>query len=182
MRPTHTSDRRGVVALEFAIAALPLFLLVVGILEMSYDLFTQAVLNYAVNEAARTVQVGSTHGTSGETSATFAASAVCPALSGLLDCGQLIVGVAPVPAGYNYFTTPAIITVTKSASATGNICTGQAGQLMLLQAWYIGPSFVGALIPAFTSLYNGALVHITTATAGFLNEDFSGGQTQGSAC
>jgi Flp pilus assembly protein TadG len=177
-----TSDRRGVVALEFAIAALPLFLLVLGILEMSYDLFTQAVLNYAVNEAARSVQVGSTQGTSGETSATFAASAVCPALSGLLDCGQLIVGVAPIPSGYNYFSTPAVVTVAQSAAVGGNICTGQPGQLMVLQAWYLGPSFVGTLIPAFATPYNGALVHITTATAGFVNEDFAGGQTQGSAC
>jgi hypothetical protein len=179
MQPTAS---RASVALEFAIMALPTFVMLLGILELGYDMFTQAVLNYAVTAAARSVQVGAAQGSNDESSATFAAAAVCPSIGILLNCGNLVVGVAPIPSGDSYYSTPQVITQNAAASPNGSICTGQAGQLMLLQAWYIGPSFVGNLIPALATSYNGKLVHITTATTGFLNEDFAGGQSQGVGC
>ncbi|HTZ70789.1 MAG TPA: TadE/TadG family type IV pilus assembly protein [Acetobacteraceae bacterium] len=175
-------NRCGTVSLEFAIAAMPLFLLVLGVLEVGYDLFVQSVLTNAVDEAARSVQVGTTQGTNDEPSGTFVASAVCPGLGPLLDCGRLIVGVAPIPAGYTYYNAPTVITLQNAGSANGSVCTGQAGQLMLLEAWYAGPTFIGGLVPAFATFYNGALVHLSSASAGFVNETFAGGQTKGVGC
>jgi hypothetical protein len=54
--------------------------------------------------------------------------------------------------------------------------------MMLLTAWYVGPTFLGALIPSFSTTYNGSTVHISSASAGFINETFSGGQSSGAAC
>jgi hypothetical protein len=55
--------------------------------------------------------------------------------------------------------------------------------MMVLKAWYDGPTFVGLLVPSFTKTWNGTIVHETSATAGFVNEYFQGaGQSQGSAC
>ncbi len=170
-------------AVELGIIAIPFFMTFLGIMEMSYDLYVQAALNNAVEVAARGVQVGSQTGSSGENSNTFIAAAVCPNLGGLLDCSLLTVGVAPIPTGFNYFSLPVQDQLTQGEATAGNgICTGTAGQMMVLKAWYDGPTFVGLLIPSFSTTYNGVWTHVTTASSGFVNEYFSGGQNSGTAC
>jgi hypothetical protein len=176
--------RRGSVSLEFAMLAVPLLIMTLGVMEIAYDLYVQAALDNAVQTAARSVQVGATQ-TTGESSALLVQNAVCPNLHELLDCGQLIVGVLPVPPGHDYFTAPPpqgqlnppyfTIPMAAASSANGAICTGSGGQMMLLQAWYIGPTFVGGLVPSFATTYNGTLQHITASSAGFVDESFPGG-------
>ena len=174
---------RSAVAVELGIIAIPFFMTFLGVMEMSYDLYVQAELNNAVEIAARGVQVGNAQGTSGENSNTFLAANVCNNLGGLLDCALLTVGVAPIPTGFNYYSLPVQDQLTQSeATGGGGICTGVGGQMMVLKAWYDGPSFVGLLIPSFTTTYNGMLTHVTTASAGFVNEWFAGGQSSGTAC
>jgi Flp pilus assembly protein TadG len=174
---------RSAVAAELGIVAIPFFTMFLGVMEMSYDLYVQAALNNAVEVAARSVQTGSQTGSSGESSNTFVAAAICPNLGGLLNCALLTVGVAPIPTGYNYYSLPAQDQLTQSeATSGGGICTGTGGQMMVLKAWYDGPTFVGVLVPSFTTIYNGVRTHVTTASAGFVNEWFAGGQNTGTAC
>ena len=175
-------DRSGTTAVEFALVAVPFLIMVLGIMEIGYDLYVQVALDNAVQTAARSVQVGSVKGASGETSAQFVTSAVCPALSPGLDCALLTVGVKTIPGGSNYYSNPTPLTLAAASSAGGSICTGQGGQLVILQAWYAGPSFLGGLIPSFSSSSGGNLVHFTTSSAGFVNEYFSGGQSSGVGC
>jgi hypothetical protein len=175
-------DRRGSAALEFAIVGTIFLTLVFGILEIGYDLFVQVALDAAVQSAALSVQTGTTQGTSGETSAQFTAASVCPALSGLLQCSLVTVGVEPIPSGYNIYNNPSPLSQSSASSSGGSICTGVGGQLMLIQAWYSGPSFVGGLIPSFSVSLNGSRVHLTMSSAGFVNEYFTGGQTTGTGC
>jgi hypothetical protein len=173
-------SRRGAVALEFAIVVLPFITLVLGVMEIGFDLFVQGTLDAAVNQAARSVQTGAVHGSSGETSAQFAAAAMCAALGNGLSCARIVVGIEPVPNGHTYYGNPASLTL--AGAASGAICTGVGGQVMLIQAWYLGPTLAGALIPYFSTTYNGSLVHITSASAAFVNEYFTGGQTSGTGC
>jgi hypothetical protein len=174
---------RSAVAMEMGIIAIPFFMMFLGVMEMSYDLYVQAEMNNAVELSARGVQVGASQGASGENSSAFIAGAVCNNLGGLLDCGLLTVGVAPIPKGYNYYSLPVQDQLTQGEASGGNgVCTGVGGQMMVLKAWYDGPTFVGLLIPAFTTTYNSALTHVTTASAGFVNEWFAGGQSTGTAC
>jgi len=187
---THRLARRwamrgrcGTVMVEFAIAA-PLFVaLIVGVVETGFDLFVQGSLDTAVKQAARSVQIGTVQGYAGETSNAFASAAVCPALPAWLSCSQVVVGVAPV-SGDTYYGNPAALTLAAAdkGNTAGAICTGQGGQTMLIQAWYKGPTIVGALIPSFSTTYNGAVYHITSASAGFVNEYFNGGQSSGVGC
>jgi hypothetical protein len=174
--------RGGAGALEFALVCLPLICLVLGLAEVSYDLFAQSVLDNAVVAAARSVQTGVQQGTSGETSAQFAADAVCPQLGRFLSCTKLTVGVEPIPSGYDYYTNPSPMTFGAASTGGGIVCTGTGGRLMLLQAWYNGPTFIGSLFPSFATAYNGGFVHITASSAGFVNEAFGGGQTVGTGC
>lgn len=173
-------DRRCTTSLELAIIATPFFAMLLGLMDAGYDLFVQAELDSAVNLAARGVQVGTITGRSGETSAQLAAAAVCPNLKRLLNCSLLTVGVIHVPTDYYQDQNP--LTFSSASSTGGSVCTGVGGQLMLLQAWYAGPTFVGRLIPAFSTAYNNTRVHFTSSSAGFVNEYFSGGQSTGTGC
>ena len=170
-------------AVELGIIAIPFFMMFLGTMEMSYDLYVQAELNNAVELAARGVQIGKAQGASGQNSNAFLAANVCNNLGGLLDCGLLTVGVAPIPNGFDYYSLPVQDQLTQGeASSGGGICTGVGGQMMVLEAWYDGPTFVGLLVPSFTTTYNGVLTHVTKASAGFVNEWFAGGQSSGTAC
>jgi pilus assembly protein Flp/PilA len=174
---------RSAVALELGIIAIPFFTMLLGVMELSFDLYVQAALDNAVETAARSVQVGAAVGTASETSSAFLAASVCPNLGGLLDCAMLTVGVAPVPSGFNYYSLPVQNQLTQAEANNGTgICTGVAGQMMVLKAWYDGPTFVGLLVPSFTTTYNDQVVHVTTASAGFVDEYFAGGQNTGGAC
>jgi Flp pilus assembly protein TadG len=100
--------RRGdqsAVAMELAILAVPFFVMFLGVMEMSYDLYVQAEMDNMAEFASRAVQVGSSTGSANETSSTFVANTVCPALSGLLDCALVTAAVVPVVNG-NYYTSP----------------------------------------------------------------------------
>jgi len=183
------SDERGVTTLELAIIAPAFFAFMLGLMVMGYDLFVQAALNNAVEQAARTIQGGSVTGTSGETSAQLAAAAVCPNLHGLLNCNLLTIAVEPVSTGSDYYSNQNTLTYSAAAGTTSkgvttggevNTGCGGSGQLMLMEAWYNGPSFIGTLIPGWNSNVSvqGTIrrAHVTTAMAGFVNEYFSGGQ------
>jgi hypothetical protein len=184
-------DRRGVTSLELAIVAPLFFGFILALMEVGYDLFVQAALNSAVEQAARNIQVGSVVGTSNETSAQLASKAVCPNLRGLLDCSLLTIAVGPIANDKDYFSEANPLTYGAAAGTTvngvttgGQICTGKggSGRLMLLEAWYNGPTFVGSLIPGWNSVVNiggvAARVHVTSATAGFVDEDFGAGETK----
>ncbi len=170
---------RGSVGLELGVIAVPFFTLFLGVMEASYDLYVQAELDNAVDLSARGVQIGLSQGTAGEKSQAFIQTAVCNNLGGLLSCDPnvLIVGVAAVPVNKDYYTAPisSLLSINGANGGT-NICTGTGGQMMAIQAWYEGPTFVGLLVPSFSKMYNSNVVHETTSTAGFVNEYFPGGQ------
>ncbi len=180
---------RSAVSMELGIIAIPFFIMFLGVMEISYDLFVQATLDNATEVAARSVQVGSTTGNSTETNSAYVSSNVCPNLGPLLDCSLLEVAVAPIPYGYNYWSLPiqsqlneGQIGVSTGTGIGNGICTGVGGQMMVLKAWYNGPTFLGALVPYFATTWNNVIVHLTTSSAAFVNEYFTGGQATGTAC
>jgi Flp pilus assembly protein TadG len=178
--------QRGTAALEFAILAVPFLVMALGTFEVGYDFFVESALDNAVHAAARSVQVGTTQGAaSGSSSvAAWVASAVCPSLRGLLDCGQLYVSVTSIPSGVgqNYYTyiqdnPPSVTGVTGSGAS---VCTGTGGQLMLLRAYYLSPTFLGLLVSDWSQaspVAGTGRVHVSFASAGFVNEYFSGGKS-----
>jgi Flp pilus assembly protein TadG len=178
---TLGSQRHGAVSLEFVILSIPFFMLSLGTMEIGYDFFVQAALSNAVNVAARSVQVGASQGdATGAKEVTWVQNAVCPALGQLLDCGQLYVSISST-GGEDYYTyltanPPNLATM---ASSSDSVCTGGAAQMMLLRAYYVSPSFLGMLVPNWSMPWPqpvGPRVHVTYASAGFVNEYFSAGE------
>lgn len=53
-------DTSGAAALEFSVAFLPFITLILGVMQVSYLLWIDGLLHYAVEEAARCSAVGST--------------------------------------------------------------------------------------------------------------------------
>jgi len=51
------ADQRGAAALEFAMIALPLVLLTIGVVEVGRAIFTQQSLSYAIDHAARRLYI-----------------------------------------------------------------------------------------------------------------------------
>lgn len=62
------SDRRGVAAIEFALLAIPLFILIMGGVEFGFAMFTKARLGGTLQQAARMATTGDekTNGANGE--------------------------------------------------------------------------------------------------------------------
>jgi Flp pilus assembly protein TadG len=178
------AQRRGAVALELAILAVPFFTLALGTMEVGYDFFVQAALSNAVSVAARSIQVGTNQGNAtGTAEAKWVSSAVCPALGGLLDCGQLYVTIAGIPSGTgdNYYTYLSANppNLTSMTSSNDSVCTGAPVQMMIVRAYYLSPTFLGMLVPNWSQpspVAPSKRVHVTYASAGFVNEFFTGGE------
>ncbi len=178
-------DRHGSVSLEVAILAIPLFTLTLGTMEVAYDFFVQSALNNAVEMAARSVQVGTAAGAgTGAAVTAWVAASVCPALGGMLACSQLYVSISAIPSGtgqnYNTYIAANPPSVAAMTSSNNSVCTGAAAQVMILRAYYLSPTFVGLLVPAWSQVSpvnSSVRVHVTYASAGFVNEYFTGGQS-----
>jgi len=76
----------GAVALEFAILAIPFFMWILYIFELSYDLFTQQALDFALHAAVRQIQTG--HAQNLASGGAFISSDFCGATKGLLECNN----------------------------------------------------------------------------------------------
>ena len=176
-------DRVAASTLEFAIAVTSLMMLLLASFEIGYDFFVTQALDYAVHVAARSVQVGSAEGAAtGSDAATWVTQQVCPALGKMLSCSGLYVSITAIPSGtgqtyYSYITAnpPSLASLMATTNA---VCTGTGGQMLLLRAYYLSPTFLGLLIPAWSQAApanNGSRVHVSYASAGFVDEYFTGG-------
>jgi Flp pilus assembly protein TadG len=172
--------RSGAVALEFAILAIPFFMWVLFIFELGYDLFTQEAFDRALHAAVRQIQTGNAQGvTSGQA---FINSYLCPAARGLLECANMSISVTTLTGAqidYSYAPPPHVpiqgnTVVPFNDGTNGAFCNATPKQSVLVEALYIGPSFIGGLLPGVLSArYNGAMVHPTLSTAAFVVEPYS---------
>ncbi len=173
-------DRRSTVALEFAILAVPLFVFMLFILELSYDLFTQEALDAGVHQAARQIQTGNAQ--NAQNANDFITKYLCPDLHGLLECGSRVY-IKVTKLGFTgsqdfwTYTDGKIPTVGNTLNLvgyqSGDFCNSGPSQLLLVSAIYIGPSLVGGLLPRlFSVTYNGSPVHATLSTTGMVTEGY----------
>jgi Flp pilus assembly protein TadG len=87
-------DERGSIFIEFAMVGPMFLLLVLGILELSLMMFSQAVLDAAARQAARTVRTGQAQTTNNPIQAF--SNALCAGLAGipgLIPCGSVVYNV-----------------------------------------------------------------------------------------
>lgn len=166
-------DRRGGIALEFAVVSLPFRTMLVFLMELGFDFYAQVCLDYGVQVAARQIQVGTAQGAN--TAAIFQTNYLCPALNGLLSCSSVTMNVIPITGDY-HTAVPATLPKNQSGKLDTSgytYCPGRPDQLMLVQAIYTSPSLIAAIVPAMATATAGGFVHVTMSSAAFINEKFS---------
>lgn len=123
-------DKRGTVAVEFAITGLAFFGMLLFIMVLAFRLYVQVALDYASSRAARLLAVDSSQSLS-KSAANFQAVTFCPLLSAFLPCVGTTISLVSV-ADY------------RSASPAGSgpppFNPGTSGSLMLLRVTYSLPS------------------------------------------
>jgi len=79
----YLKNREGTAAIEFAILAIPFFMLLFAILELAIVFFINSTLTHAISEAGRQIRTGNFHACGTQDSFK---ELVCTNMSGLGDC------------------------------------------------------------------------------------------------
>ena len=169
---TFSRDEKGSVAVEFALTAIPFFVLLFAILEAGIIFFATATLDQAVNDAGRLIRTGQAQAaglTEEQLTKTICDNVVL--LSGCTDNLKIDVRV------YNNFssvTFPSIMgTDGKVDSNKLAFALGNAGDIVLIRAFYIWPIWS----PFPTGLANNggttSPTRIIQSSVAFRNEPFT---------
>jgi Flp pilus assembly protein TadG len=175
-------ERSAVAAIEFAMVAPILILLIIEILQIGFYFYTSATLNYATNAAARQIRVGAV-ATSSETAAQFKTN-FCSYLSGAMPCANVIQSLYTVPEGVSPAGFYAFLNTTQTGLAPpqtntaipATFCPGQPGSVVYVQSYYAMPVFSPIWFAVASQNFNGSIVHFVLATAAFKNEPYQGAQ------
>lgn len=137
-------DRHGVTALEYALVAVPFTMSLLFLVELAFDFYVQASIDFAVEAAARQVQRGDMPANP-QSRSDFASNVLCPFLSGLLSCSNVAITMRTVSDWKNDPNlTPPVRNGAMDPSTT-TFCYGGPTQPMLLQAVYPAPTWVMGL-------------------------------------
>ncbi len=177
---TFWRTRRSVVSVEIGFIALPFLMLLLGMMEVSYDMYVQSAMNLAAAQSMRLIWTGQVQGPISSTS--FVTNNLCPIMSGLIDCNlvtvraQKIAGF-PTTDFWTFMTSNHLPNYQTGSGSTGSlntagwaVCTGGPGAAVLFEIVYAGPTFVGGLLPVWSVNNAGTRVHPTYAAAGFVNQ------------
>jgi len=145
--------QQGATAVEFALVAPALIGTLVAIFEVTLFLFAQQTLQTAAVQAGRIFMTGSAQN-SGLTQAQFA-SQVCPLVSALLNCNNLLINVANYTSFSAASTAAPTLYNAQGKLNTGSYSTGSPGQVMVVQIAYPWPIVGATLGFALPNLGNG---------------------------
>jgi Flp pilus assembly protein TadG len=158
-------DRKGQVAVQFAMIAMPFFMMMFAIIETALIFFANQALETATQDTARLIMTGQVQ-LGGMNAATFKTN-LCSRLAGLMDCtGGVDVDVKSYPSF-------ASVNIANPISG-GNYVNpttflpGGAGDIVVVRTFYQWPVFVTGLGYDPGNLNNKK--RLLVATAAFRNE------------
>lgn len=165
-------DNRGVAAVEFALLAPPLFLLLAGILEVSLMFFTSAVMEGATKEAARQIRTGQIQ-ESGDPVTTFQ-NQLCDSLFIAIDCTEVVFNVQT-------FSSFGAVSMPVEVDEDGEVVNigfnpGGSGAITVVRTiyrWKFITPMIDKVLPA------GLGGHMLVSTAAFQNEPYNVGSGGG---
>jgi Flp pilus assembly protein TadG len=182
-------EKSAVSAVEFAMIAPVLILLIVETLQIGIYYYTSAALNQATNYVARQIRIGSV-AQQNMTQAQFL-TLLCGNLSAAMSCPtNLVVNVYGVSEaigtgqGFNSFLTSSQTAVAQPSPMTSNsFCPGgpssySSSTVVYVQTYYAMP-LISPIWIAFATQngqkWNGNWVHFVSASAAFKTEPYLGG-------
>ena len=161
------ADRRGAVAVEFAIVSIPFFLLLFAILEMALMFFVGQLLDTATVSASRLIRTGEAKASS--LAQDKFKTKVCEGMVNLVDCQtRLYVDVQS-------YSTFGAYAPTSPLDKDGNITTtrytnGNKNEIIVVRSFYAWPVMFDMLARNSTRLANGD--RLLGAVVAFQTEPF----------
>jgi Flp pilus assembly protein TadG len=173
-------DRRAAAAIEFAVVAVPFFVIVFFVLALCLHFYYQELLDIGLHGALRKVQTGGAQNVADGN--TFVASYLCPAMGNLVTCGDLYIQVRKVDfaPGQDYYnvTTGNLPTADGALDLSGfgsaKFCNAGPSQFVLATAIYVAPTVIGWLLPnVFSVSFNGSQVDAIMSQVMTFTEDYT---------
>jgi len=164
------SDRSGASALEFAMLAGPLILLLLAIIQLGLVYFSNYALETALERGARLIRTGQAQSQGFD--ATKFKNEVCSYMSAPLRCSELRLDVRSYPSfagAANNMTQP--LDAMGQLKSDFSFDTGKAEDVVVVRAFY--PLDIGSILPSSINLSNmEGDNRLLVATAAFRNEPF----------
>ncbi|MGH7189487.1 MAG: TadE/TadG family type IV pilus assembly protein [Acetobacteraceae bacterium] len=160
-------SERSSTAIEFALIALPLFALLIAILETGMVFLSQQVLQTATTETARLIMTGQAQ-LNALTASQFQQD-VCNSATSVLSCGDIAVNVQT----FSSFNSMTMLDPLQSGNfnqAAMNYDVGGPGDIVLVQVFYQMPVMDGPLGFSLSTMAGGN--RLLEATAVFRNEPY----------
>lgn len=162
-------DRRGVAAVEFALIAMPFFVLTFGMIEIIMIFIMNITLDYGVQEAARRIRTGELQNAAGDVSSFK--TTVCGEFHDLMDCGgKLTIDVRT----FDSFTAADLETpIDEDGEFNDDGMTfkpGAANQIVIVRAFYQWSLITPVISAPLSNMSGGRRLLVATAT--FRNEPF----------
>jgi len=178
---THRYQRRvrlfapsnsGAAAIEFALVAIPFFLLLILLFELALIFLLSVTLQNAIVTASRSIRTGAVQSSSTPTTAATFVTTVCNAMGWLQgSCvSQLKIDVRP----QNNFSSLVAPNPMASGTFDPTVLTfnpGIAGQVVLVRAFYQWPLLAPGLDSMFSKTHNG--IDLIVESTAFVNEPYS---------
>ncbi len=179
-------DLGGVVAVETGLLALPLLMLITGVIVIGFMAYCHAVLDYATQRASRNIMIGIPQ-TQNMDVGTFSTQLLCPSLpNALFDCSKVTVNLDIVPetaqpTRWGNYVKPdqSGLLARPLGNGLNNFCLGAGNSYQILQVLYPLPVYL-SLFSSAPNVSNNQ--YVIMSTAAFKNEPFQGGTVSSSGC
>lgn len=167
-RSQIASDQRGATALEFALIATPLILMLLGGLQLMMMFLISSTLSAATTSVSRQIRTLN-YSNSGTAAQTDFASQICNNMGWLQSTcvGNIKVDVETAPSFAGASSTNPVSGGTFNSSGLG-FSASNAGQIVLVKVYYLWPLYAPILFGPLQALNDGTVV--ITASSAFRNE------------
>lgn len=159
--------RDGATAVEFAIVAIPFFITLYAIVQISILYFAESMLETGVAEAARMIRTGQAQAAGMDEDAIR--TLVCSHVYGLIDCSNgLVVDVRAFPS-FGSVSVPSAIG-DDGEIAAGAYDAGAGGEVVIFRVFYAYKLPIPDTVTGISNMSSGR--RLMAATAAFRNEPF----------
>lgn len=164
------SDEEGISAVEFALIALPFFMLIMGIFEICMIFMVATVLEYGAREAAREIRTGAFQSSGANTLADFESN-ICAEMLNLFGCDTRLHVNVTQPANFPTTPDPIPLDGTGALDTSGfSMATNGRDQIVVVSVYYEWELFT-PLISSYMANMPGN-VRLLISTQVFRNEPF----------
>lgn len=165
-------DRKGATAVEFALIAVPFFILIFGLIELAILFLFSTTLDYGMAEASRRIRTGELQ-TQGEVDAGDFKELVCGNLFGLMDCENNLEIDVRVFASFSASSEGVDSPQDEDGEFDDSSLTfamGSANDIVMVRVFYEYQLFTPVLSTALTNMPDGR--RLLTSSMVFRNEPF----------